>query len=131
MNRTERMYTAIRERFPMPDNVRRMAREANRNLYDGPVASEYSFGDCLGVFTEWLDSLPTVYWLPDAAEIADSEPEGEWIDIETGEPIDESDKLEDDCDASRYAWRDPEAFQEIDAETIAEAHGFKMLYSYR
>ena len=128
---TKAMERAIREAFPMPEDIRKHANRANYDLHYGPLSgpfedgSAYSFSESAGIFGEWVDDIGTVYYDDCSGCIMTSEPEGEWFNPETGEY---SDSWEDPEDG--WEWVEPGEYYIVEPRDIAEALGYRELYSY-
>ena len=141
---------AIRENFPIPEDVRRHAVTANYDLYFGPYAPDhwqeeendpkqppYSFSASLDAFAEWVRNLRTVYYAPDSGTITDTEPAGEYWreDPDTGELVytgdpDSEERTALDEAGIEWNYSEPEPYWEIDAGAVAEAYGYGTLLTY-
>lgn len=111
---------SIRDRFPMPADVRDAAADAVFDLNHGPAVDGggLAFTDALAVVSDWLDepaqALP-VYYEPDSGYIHETEPVAEWND--------------DDPDDDGY-WSDPEPVEELSRRDLLDAHGCACLAEY-
>jgi hypothetical protein len=135
---TKDIEAAIREHFPMPQEIRTHASSANHDLYFGPLGvdhwriendddtlPDYDYCQSRQVLADWLDDLGGGYISEDCLSFSETEPQGEWFNEERDEY---SDQWQDEAEG--WVWFEPEPYYEITPADIAEAFGYAELYRH-
>lgn len=130
---THSIESAIREAFPMPEDVRRHASAANCDLYFGPLKRDhwrsedaddtlpdYEYCQSRDIFADWLESLALPAYIElDSDFIMSREPEGEWLN-------DDFEPCGPDDDGAFFS--EPGPYAEITRRDVADAYGYAELF---
>ena len=125
----DRINDAVREYITIPEDIRRLMGQANYSLYYGPDVPEEDWpgwSEAIDKLSDWADdAIPGELFVDEDSEyVMTDEPEGEYIDPETGE------HCEDPDNTPGSFWADPPPYYKLDRLDIERIIFGRELASY-